>query len=126
MTKKISPLFLLLFTVALFLGCAAQKQEPRLSFAAPGPILLASMGYSDLEKMHEVFESTPSYDVVSWENNTSKTTFQVKPMPVYREGELVCRRMIVSLVQNGRETESELSACRIDGIWQVTDKAQAQ
>ncbi|HIJ79808.1 MAG: hypothetical protein OEY01_13915 [Desulfobulbaceae bacterium] len=115
--KYLSPLLLVMFLVS---GCVAtQEIRPQLTFRDPGPIRLADLKQTDLEKLHTVLQETASYNTEQWTNAQTAITFKATPRPVIKSGEMICRSVVMTIVGGNEQTPFEITACRQGDLWQV-------
>jgi surface antigen len=83
-----------------------------------GYVIGNEMDKSDMAKLNNVYEKTPSYQTSEWTNPDTGTSYAVTPQPAYKENEYWCRDAEINAMIDGSPKVVNAKACRNnDGNW---------
>ena len=83
-----------------------------------GYVIGNEMDKSDMAKLNDVYEKSPSYQTSEWTNPDTGTSYSVTPQPAYKENEYWCRNAEINAMIDGRPEVVNAKACRNNnGNW---------
>jgi surface antigen len=87
-----------------------------------GYIIGNEMDKSDMNRLNDTYETTPSYQTTEWRNPDTGTSYAVTPKPAYKENQYLCRDAEINAVIDGKPEVVNAKACRnSDGNWVLVE-----